>query len=205
MAMILEKTTQDRSLEVRRGDSPPSRARTPGDTAPDIAAPPQAQVATTRFGLLDVDPDLVLTFAEGLIGFAHCRSYIVVRHHEASAFRWLQCLDEPHIAFPVVEPREFCDDYAPTISDADARSLGLTADAPTLLFTIVTVPPRTPRDMTANLLAPLVVNGLTRRGKQVIVQDETYTTRHKIVDEIARRDQRQTLAVTRGTPMRKSA
>ena len=188
MAMILENTTLDLSLDVRRSAGgeplislPPRMARGPQKSG-------RIAVSTTRFGLLEVETETVLTFPDGLIGFEACRRYIVVRHQDNSAFRWLQSLDEAHVAFPIVEPMEFCAAYAPTISDADARLLDVNrGDAPILLFTIVTVPPRNPRDMTANLLAPLVINGLTRRGKQVIVQDEGYTTRHKIVDEMARR------------------
>ena len=75
-------------------------------------------------------------------------------------------------------------DYSPTISDSDASKLGLTADSPKLVFAIVTVPRKNPRSMTANLLGPLVINPLTRQGKQVIVTDEHYTTRHSIMEEI---------------------
>jgi flagellar assembly factor FliW len=185
--MILEHTTLDLSLDVRRNAAPEPRI----SPQPKACSPQQSgqiDVPTVRFGLLKVDPETVLTFPNGLIGFETCKRYIIVRHQDNSAFRWLQSLDEARIAFPIVEPMEFCADYAPTISDADARFLDVDrGDAPILLFTIVTVPPHNPRDMTANLLAPLVVNGLTRRGKQTIVQNEGYTTRHKIVDEMARR------------------
>ena len=190
MSMILDNTTLDLSLDVCRemaGDVFATvSAQAPRTRQPNL----QTRVETTRFGRLEVDPELVLTFPEGLIGFEQCKHYIVVRHEANSAFRWLQSLEEPHVAFPIVEPVEFCDDYAPTISDGDARFRELTAEAPTLLFTIVTVPKRSSHEMTANLLAPLVINGLTRRGKQVIVQDEGYTTRHKIMDELARRQER---------------
>ncbi len=149
---------------------------------------PKPVVETTRFGLLEVDPDLVLTFADGL---DRVRALLPLHCGAASGQQRVSLAaisgGSPHVAFPIMEPGEFCADYAPTISDADARGLNLTGETPTLLFTIVTIPPSSPRDMTANLLAPLVINGLTRRGKQVIVQDEGLTTRHKIMDEIAAR------------------
>lgn len=188
MVMILDKTKLDVSLDVRRNRAAEaSNSANQGTRRLAYGEGAKTVVETSRFGLLEVDPDLVLTFADGIIGFEGCCRYIVVRHQDDSAFRWLQSLDEAHVAFPVVEPGEFCAHYAPTISDADARGLGLTGEIPTLLLAIITIPPRSPRDMTANLLAPLVINGLTRRGKQVIVQDEGFTTRHKIIDEIAAR------------------
>lgn len=141
---------------------------------------------STRFGELEVDEEIVITFPEGLIGFEQCRRFVVVRHEESSAFRWLQSLDMPAVAFPIIEPNQVRPDYAPTIGDADARALDLDSDTHALLFTIVTVPPGQPQEMTVNLLGPLVINVLTRRGRQVIVQDEDYTTRHRVVDELQR-------------------
>ena len=189
MAIILEKTMLDLSLDVRRA----AAGEPPCAPFPDLRsgeAKPE-RVATTRFGVLEADPDLILNFPEGLIGFEGCRRFIVVRHQDKSAFRWLQSLDEAHVAFPILEPAEFCAHYTPTISNADAALLEINDQSAILLFTIVTVPPRSPRDMTANLLGPLVINGVTRRGKQVIVQDEGYTTRHKITDELTRREAQQ--------------
>ena len=141
---------------------------------------------TARFGVIDVDADLVVTFSEGLIGFENCREYVVVRHDDNSPFRWLQSLDLPGVAFPIVEPNSFRPDYAPTISDSDARTLNLKRDTPTLLFVTVSVPGHDPRALTANLLAPLVINGEARQGKQVIVQDDGFTTRHEVVKELER-------------------
>src|SRR5262249_17895233 len=144
------------------------------------------RVESTRFGLLEVDPEIIITFPEGLIGFEDSLRYVVVRHEEGSAFRWLQSLDAPGIAFPIIEPNQVRPDYAPTVSDGEARALELEPDTPTLLFAIVTVPPQNPQGMTINLLGPLVVNAVTRQGRQVIVQDEEFTPRHLIVDELER-------------------
>ncbi len=174
MAKILNKQKMDPTLDVNLESAPGAGAE-------------KLQITTTRFGALEVDQDLVLTFPEGLIGFESCRSYVVVHQDENSAFRWLQSLQEPAVAFPIMEPRLFRPDYRPTISDADARFLELDKDSPTLVFVVVTVPASNPRDMTANLLGPLVINGITRKGKQVIIQDEGYTARHRVLDELLQR------------------
>ncbi len=144
------------------------------------------RLLTTRFGTIEIDEELVITLAEGVIGFEACRQFIVIHSDDETAFRWLQSLDEPAVAFPVVEPCDFRPDYAPTISDSDAALLGLNAATPTLVFAIVTIPKNNPRGLTANLLGPLIINALTRQGKQVIVQDDEFTTRHLIVDELKR-------------------
>jgi Uncharacterized protein conserved in bacteria len=143
-------------------------------------------VWTSRFGDLCVDEELVIGMPHGLIGFEQCRRFVVVTPNEKSSFRWFQSLDDGSIAFPIIEPNHFKPDYAPTIPDSDARLLGLTEETPKLLFVVVTVPKRDPHSMTANLLAPLIINAATKVGRQVIVTDDQYTTRHSIMEEMER-------------------
>jgi flagellar assembly factor FliW len=143
-------------------------------------------VETTRFGAIKVQEDLTVTLPDGLIGFEECRRYIILNHGENSPFRWLQSLDDGAVAFPVMDPWQFRPDYAPTLCEADAKELALDEEAPKLVFTIVTIPRDNPRAMTANLVGPVVVNPISRIGKQVVVTDEHYTTRHNIMDELQR-------------------
>lgn len=183
MAIVLQKRVRDTLMDVTflsHGTSP----STPEASASSTGA--THKIRTTRFGTIEIEEDLVITLPEGLIGFEACKRFIVLRHDDTSVFRWLQSLDEPAAAFPIVEPGQFRRDYAPTISDSDARFLAIDANTPTLVFTIVSIPPGNPREMTANLLGPIVINGATRIAKQVIVLDDCYQTRHRIVDEMAR-------------------
>ena len=147
-------------------------------------------VETTRFGKMEAEEEAVLTLPEGVIGFEKCQRYILVRQEENSSFRWLQSLERPELAFPILEPRDFRPDYAPTISDSDARVLQITAETPVLMFSVITVPAKDPQGMTANLLGPIIVNGFTRQGKQVIVLDEEFTTRHSVIAELKRSQER---------------
>jgi len=144
-------------------------------------------IDSTRFGRIEVDEEAVITFPQGLFGFESCRRFVVLCLDEKSPFRWLQSLEEPNVAFVVIEPSQFMPDYAPTISDADAHALGLDADTPYLTFVIVTVPPGKPEEMTANLMGPIIINASTRIARQVIVEDDCYTTKHSIVQEITKR------------------
>lgn len=182
MARVLDKRVVNPGLDVASERTESAQVVATSETSEIVSR----RFATTRFGVIDVDADLVIVLLEGMIGFECCREYVVVRHDDNSAFRWLQSLDEAAVAFPIVEPFTFRPDYAPTISDSDARMLNLKQDTPTLLFVVVSVPGRDPRAMTANLLAPVVINGDTRYGKQVIVQDDGYSTRHEIVKELQR-------------------
>lgn len=143
--------------------------------------------ATTRFGEIDVEDDLMITMPGGIIGFERCRRFIVLHFDGNSPFRWFQCIDDGAVAFPIIDPWDFNPDYAPSISDADAVQLQIDHDTPKLVFAIVTIPRHDPRRVTANLLGPLVINVETRLGKQVIVTNEQYTTKHSIMDEMNRK------------------
>ncbi|HXG23492.1 MAG TPA: flagellar assembly protein FliW [Chthonomonadales bacterium] len=144
------------------------------------------RVKTTRFGMIEVEEDLIITLPDGMIGFEDCKRYVVLTPSEDSLFKWFQCLDDGAVAFPIINPWTFRPDYAPTISEEDVCALGLTAEQPKLVFAVVTIPRNNPRGATANLLGPIVINPLTRIGKQVIVTDEDYSTRHRIIAEMER-------------------
>ncbi|MCS6830698.1 MAG: flagellar assembly protein FliW [Armatimonadota bacterium] len=144
-------------------------------------------IDSTRFGRIEIDEEAVITFSQGLFGFEQYRRFVVLCLDEKSPFRWLQSLEEPGLAFVVIEPRHFLPEYAPAISDADARALELSTDTPTVTFVIVTIPAGKPEQMTANLMGPIVVNAITRNARQVIVEDECYSTKHSILQELMKR------------------
>ncbi len=54
--------------------------------------------------------------------------------------------------------------------------------AAVVVLAIVTIP-ESPREMTANLLAPLVVDCRSREGRQLILDAARFTTRHRLIAE----------------------
>jgi flagellar assembly factor FliW len=125
-------------------------------------------VVSSRFGELDVPVDRVLHFPQGLIGFPRARRFVILDHRPGSPFKWMLCLEEPDVAFAVVEPATLVPSYEPPLELA-ARTLGV-APADVALFVIVTIPPD-PTAMTVNLMAPVVVDLATRRSRQLVLED----------------------------------
>jgi flagellar assembly factor FliW len=72
------------------------------------------------------------------------------------------------------------------ITEADVERLQLCEETPKAVLTTVSIPSGNPHAMTANLLAPLVINTESRIGRQVILDDERYHTRHPILQEMWR-------------------
>jgi flagellar assembly factor FliW len=137
-------------------------------------------INTTRFGELTFEPADLVTFVGGIVGFPDLRQFVLIQHQEGSSYRWLQSVDDGSVAFLVVDPSDFVPDYAPEMPQNAALQLGLDADTPRLVYTIVTIPRGRPHDMTVNLAGPVVVNANTGQAVQVVLEDERYPIRHRM-------------------------
>ena len=138
------------------------------------------QVRTKRFGTVDVDPERVLTFPEGLIGFPDFRDYVVMEFDvRDDCVRWLQSVSEPTLGFVVMDPKAVFPDYDPEFSPDDLSPLGVGIPDDLVMLAVATVP-KDIRKMTLNLQAPVLINPSRRLGRQVIVSSPEYTTRHYV-------------------------
>ncbi|HRK21048.1 MAG TPA: flagellar assembly protein FliW [Fimbriimonadaceae bacterium] len=137
----------------------------------------------TRFGSLDYTDSDILTFTEGLIGFAHCQRFILVQTQSKGSFRWLQSIEEPKIAFLVVDPASYVRGYALEIEDDEAESLAIGPDTATLVLTTASIPPGRPQEMTINLAGPIVINADARTGRQLIVDNEACPAKHRVFED----------------------
>lgn len=144
------------------------------------------KIATARFGEIEVIPEEIIEFAEGLLGFEEAHRFVILNPQDGSPFRWLQCVDNGDLAFVIIEPLNFMFEYDLSISDSDADFLGLKVAEDAVLYAIVTIP-ENPSDMTANLQGPIVINVKTRKGRQVISTNNRHSVRTRILDEMKRR------------------
>ena len=142
-------------------------------------------IQSQALGEIEVELSAALAFAEPMAGFPQCERYALIAHvrpdgGEDTAVAWLQALDAPFHAFVVTDPWVVVADYAPEISDGDAEELGLTSFQDARVFGILTVP-GTPKEMSINLRAPVVVNVAKQVAKQVVLLNDAYPTRHVLV------------------------
>ena len=64
-------------------------------------------VASTRFGIMTVPAEKVLTFPSGVLGFPESTRYVMLDHDTDAPFKWLHCVEEASLAFVVVDPSVF--------------------------------------------------------------------------------------------------
>jgi len=138
-------------------------------------------IQTSRFGEIEVSSGSVLHMSDGMLGFEQCKRYVLLEDQPGTPLKWLQSLDDPDVAFIVVNPLEFVPDYGIELADDDAESLGLGSPDDAVVLTTVTVDEDS-REVTTNLLGPIVINSSSLDAKQVVLQDERYGTRHLIGD-----------------------
>jgi flagellar assembly factor FliW len=141
------------------------------------------KIATKAYGLIDVDERQKITFPTGLFGFESCKEYVLL-DAERQPFYWLQSVDVEGVAFILVNPFLFRPDYEMDINDEDLGAIGISSPEKVLIFSIVTIPEEG-GVMTANLQGPLIINREARLGKQAVLTDPRWKTKHNIVEELA--------------------
>jgi flagellar assembly factor FliW len=128
------------------------------------------ELETTRFGRIPFLSEKVLTFPEGLLGFPKHSRFYLLETAEPSVFFWLQSVEDPSLAFVVMDPDDLVSGYGDrirsVIADPAFRDQEFSA------MVIVTVPSGNGGSMTANLQGPLVVRQSDRIGRQVVLFDE---------------------------------
>jgi flagellar assembly factor FliW len=140
------------------------------------------KVTTKAYGVVEVNEHQKITIASGLFGFESFRDYVLL-DAERQPFYWLQSMDVERLAFILVNPFLFRPDYELDIGDEDLSEIGISDPRKALIFSIVTIP-ADGGPMTANLQGPLVINRETRQGKQAVLTDPRWRTRHNIMDEL---------------------
>ena len=135
-------------------------------------------IETSRFGQLEVDEDRLIFFEEGILGFPEQKRYALVQTGEGSGFYWLQAICTPELAFVVCDPRLFVADYQAPVKVEELQSIQLANAAKGQVFIIVN---KVKELLTGNFQGPLVVNVENRRGKQLVLSDKRYSTRHPLM------------------------
>lgn len=138
-------------------------------------------IDSTRFGQIEVEPDAVIDFPHGLIGFESRRFTLLAREPDAD-FLWLHSLDDPELALPVTDPRRFFSSYAVELADGERERLGLPQLTATDIYVTVRASDQL-ESFTANLRAPIVISA--GRGHQVINQAAGAPLRAPLFGELA--------------------
>lgn len=144
------------------------------------------KIKTTRFGELEIDEGHIIYMPEGLLGFCHCKSFIILEHDVDSPFKWYQSIDDPSLAFIIVDPYLFKPDYRIQISSQEIAPLQALEVEALVPVAIVSIHPELPRPITVNLQGPILINPDNRWARQCVLLRGGYQTRHDLLGEMER-------------------
>ena len=136
------------------------------------------EVRTTRFGVIEIAEDRVITFPKGLLGFPDRARYCLLEPGEDALFFWLQSLDDPNLAFVVTDPTLFIKEYSVPIRPEQMGHMALGRLEDAQVFVIVN---KIDQQLTGNLQGPLVINTVTKEGEQMVLAEKKWTTRHALM------------------------
>ena len=140
--------------------------------------------ANTRlFGEIDIKEDKIIKLKEGIIGFPDLQNFTLIYDEEKEgkgSIKWLQSMDDPSFALPVINPLDVKPDYQMLGNEEGLESLGKMTEENTFILVTITVPEKI-EEMTVNLKAPFVINTDNLQGAQMIVEDD-YPIKYKIYE-----------------------
>jgi len=140
-------------------------------------------IKTSRFGDVEINEDLVFDFIIPIIGYEDEKKFVLFEHSQSSAFRWLQSINTPELAFAVTSPTFFAIDYTFDLPDFAEEKLKIESAEDLLVLNVAAIPHGDPRKTTINLLAPIIMNMKNKYAGQVILSDTNLSVSHPLFND----------------------
>lgn len=143
-------------------------------------------IKTRIFGEVTIDDSKMIHFPGGIVGFPDLKDFALIHDAEQgnqAGIRWMQSVQEPEFAMPVVDPLVAKEDYNPVVDDELLKVIGDSEDI--LVLVTITVPSDLTK-MSVNLKAPIVINVEERKACQVVLEED-YPVKFYIYDILKNR------------------
>ncbi len=121
-----------------------------------------------------------IEFEDGVFGFEDKKKFLPVMAEEGSdAILYLQSMEDENLSFIIMNPFMLKEDYNPALTREDYEKLGTSSEEELSYYVFCVIGERA-QDSTVNLKCPIVVNNVTRKARQVILESEEYGFRHSL-------------------------
>jgi flagellar assembly factor FliW len=134
-------------------------------------------LSTQRFGEVSIPDGKIITMPKPVLGFEHLKRYCIIERDDCEPFLWFQSIDDPGVAFMIVNPIVFCSDYRIEVNPRELDELKIGDVREVETYAIVTVPAN-PAEISINLQGPLIINTRNRLAKQLVLVNSSYRVRH---------------------------
>lgn len=132
------------------------------------------KIKTERFGEIEINDERIFDFTLPIIGFDNFKKFVIVDINKENIFKWLQSVDDPALAFPIVSVFSMNIDYSIDVPDNVVELLKITNVESVLVMNIASIPQENPQGTTLNLLAPIIFNLENQLAGQVILSGSGY-------------------------------
>lgn len=141
------------------------------------------KIQSRAFGEIEIDDSKIITFPSGIIGFPDLQRFALLHDEDqgSDTINWLQSIEEPGFAMPVISPLKVKEDYNPEVDDEILTPIGGLSEDNTLVLVTMTIPHELEK-MTVNLRGPILINTDTRKACQVILDSDEYKVKFPIYD-----------------------
>ena len=134
---------------------------------------------------MKIEKEKIIHFPEGIPAFEEEKEFVIILNHD-SPFSYLQSVKDKDLSFIIINPFEIFNDYDIIIPETARNRLKIEKQEDVMIYTIVVIPENI-ENTTTNLLGPIVINTREMLGKQVILDDERYSTKHFIFNKDSQR------------------
>ena len=132
------------------------------------------KINTEKFGELEIEEDRIFNFVLPIIGFNELSKFIIIDLNKDNIFKWLQSIEDPNLAFPIVSLYNLNMDYTINLPDNVAEILKIKNVENLLVMNIASIPRENPNETTVNMLAPIIFNLEEQLASQVILSGSGY-------------------------------
>ncbi len=136
---------------------------------------------TRLFGEIKVEEEEVINFTKPILGFDDCTQYILVEKESIFPTFWLQSVNNPGLAFPVISPFFISEDYSIKLQTHDLDDIRMKDINDILVMTLMVVP-QSMSSIRTNLRAPIIYNPVNKVAKQLVLHDDKYPVHYYIMD-----------------------
>lgn len=121
----------------------------------------------TRYGRQIVAKSSLLSFPQGLPGFDELREFKLFHEEGTSTVFYLQSTEDPDVRLPVVTPGSCNINYRIELDDSEEQLLRAGPDDDMIVVLTLSDNQDNPQSgITANLMAPIIINASSRIGMQ---------------------------------------
>ena len=136
-----------------------------------------ATLKTRDFGTIELPIEAIYTFPQGLYGFDSEKEFaLFTRLVDDVHFLYLQSTHEPSLCFFVIEPWDLFPSFDPELSREELNDLEVESVEELIFLSIAAIPSNV-KDMTLNIKSPIVLNPVSQKGMQLILQNVDYKVR----------------------------